>query len=284
MELYRFVCEKELYEIQEKEILRLWSPKKWGVNESIMTEIFGFNTDSSKEAVFTRVKQFIESYLEIFNISKPIKSSNEMVNWDLAEDRIYYDVYTNLLIMFNLNLCSYCQCWSLNPQVSKHINLSNSDKYVARLLSEGNIEREVVILTPKGEELKGYARFFKVVYKPYGYNKAIKTILNSFKESDRKLTHLLCTLQEKHVNQKEYRLMVTLDELHFNKIGSFSSYIYQKYNKSVIGSVDDLAEALMLRANIINDFIKNQLMHKAGEDTYVTIKIPNGFITKIEKI
>lgn len=48
MELYRFVCEKELYEIQEKEILRLWSPKKWGVNESIMTEIFGFNTDSSK--------------------------------------------------------------------------------------------------------------------------------------------------------------------------------------------------------------------------------------------
>ena len=61
MELYRFVCEKELYEIQEKEILRLWSPKKWGVNESIMTEIFGFNTDSSKEAVFTRVKQFIES-------------------------------------------------------------------------------------------------------------------------------------------------------------------------------------------------------------------------------
>lgn len=154
MELYRFVCEKELYEIQEKEILRLWSPKKWGVNESIMTEIFGFNTDSSKEAVFIRVKQFIESYLEIFNISKPIKSPNEMVNWDLAEDRIYYDAYTDLLIMFNLNLCSYCQCWSLNPQVSKHINL-NSDEYVARLLSEGNIEREVLILTQKGEELKG---------------------------------------------------------------------------------------------------------------------------------
>lgn len=284
MELYRFICEKELCEIQEIEALRLWSPKKWGVNESIMTEIFGFNTDSSKEDVFIRVKQFIESYLEIFNISKPIKSSNEMVNWDLAEDRIYYDVYTDLLIMLNLNLCSYCQCWSLNPQVSKHINLSNSDKYVARLLSEGNIEREVVILTPKGEELKGYARFFKVVYKPYGYSKAIKTILNSFKESDRKLTHLLCTLQEKHINQEEYRLMVTLDELHFNKIGSFSSYIYQKYNNSVIGSVDDLAEALILQANAINDFINDRLIYKTGEQTCITLKIPNGFITKIVKI
>lgn len=283
MELYRFICEKELCEIQEKKILRLWSPKKWGVNESIMTEIFGFNTDSSKEAVFIRVKQFIESYLEIFNISKPIKSPNEMVNWDLAEDRIYYDVYTDLLIMLNLNLCSYCQCWSLNPQVSKHINL-NSDKYVARLLSEGNIEREVLILTPKGEELKGYARFSKVVYKPYGYSKAIKTILNSFKESDRKLTHLLCTLQEKHIDQEEYRLMVTLDELHFNKIGSFSSYIYQKYNKSVIGSVDDLAEALILQANAINDFINDRLIYKTCDQTYITLKISNGFINKTEKI
>ena len=43
MKIYRYISQKELDEIKNKKIFRLWQPKKWGLNESIITEVFGFN-------------------------------------------------------------------------------------------------------------------------------------------------------------------------------------------------------------------------------------------------
>ena len=45
-----------------------------------------------------------------------------------------------------------------------------------------------------------------------------------------------------------------------------------------------IAETLILQANTINDFINDRLIYKTGEQTYITLKISNGFINKTEKI
>lgn len=262
MKIYRYISQKELDEIKNKKMFRLWQPKKWGLNESIITEVFGFNQTNKEydvDKIKKRIKKFIISYIQSSDYKIPICPFDAVYSPQTTNvfDYTFYNIYTDISIMFNLSCNVFCSCWTTesNPYFFPHYKLG--EKNVAQLIGNSEIYSEKIILYDlDGNEYKGILQTKEVVYKDFSYSNSFDVIFDEFKK-DRNLKTLFCTLQTNHIKQKEYRMIFTPDFLDAENVGSFSNFILSKYNKIVVGSLDDLVDALIERIKVLEEYINS---------------------------
>jgi len=262
MKIYRYISQKELDEIKNKKMFRLWQPKKWGLNESIITEVFGFNQSNKEynlDKIKKRIKKFIISYMQSSDYKIPTCPFDTIYVPKKANafDDTFYNVYTEISIMFNLSCNVFCSCWTTESNSYLFPQYKRGEKNVAQLISNSEIYSENIILFDlDGNEYKGILQTKQVVYKDFSYANSFDIIFNEFKK-DRNLKTLFCTLQTNHIKQKEYRMIFTPDFLNAENVGSFSNFILSKYNKIVVGSLDDLVDALIERIKTLEKYINS---------------------------
>lgn len=259
MILYRSICKQEYDSLINDNKIIFKHPKKWGCNESILTEMFGFNKPTDEKTIKKRVEEFVKKYLE------------------RDKALTYYDAYTEIMIMFILSLYHYCQCWSEDKHINGNVNLPNSDKDYAILKANDNINQEIKIKLKNGLETTGRLRLVKVDYVDYGYSNSIEEIIKSFDLSERIFTKFISTLQNKHNYQKEHRLILMLDDYDFRMVGSLSNHPKNEITKEY--NIDDLVNALISQSNRIYE----QVQQKLSNIDYVEIDENKVFKGKIQK-
>lgn len=159
--------------------------------------------------------------------------------------------------MFNLSCNVFCSCWTTESNPHIFPQYKRGEKNVAQLIGNSEIYSENIILYDlDGNEYKGILQTKDVVYKDFSYSNSFDIIFDEFKK-DRNLKTLFCTLQANHIKQKEYRMIFTPDFLDAKNVDSFSNFILSKYNKIVVGSLDDLVDALIERIKVLEEYINS---------------------------
>lgn len=282
MFLFRSVSKKEYDLFKSKGELILWHPKKWGVNESVMTEVFGLNKKYKEDYTKKRVRELVEFYMKANGLSESLEPADKTIDNCYDENNIYYNLYTDILNMFTVSLYNYCQCWSEDKGIENFVNISGSDDHYATFKTTNQINEKIDITFKDGRKSSGRLRLLKVDYKDYTHKKLIEELIKSFNSSERIFTSLICTLQEKHSKQMEHRLIITLDDIKFVSTGSFANYTKKKYGVATVGCIDDLVKALIIQANIIYESINKQFYD--DDNFYITINANDTFLDEIKII
>ena len=188
MKIYRYISQKESDEIRNKKIFRLWQPKKWGLNESIITEIFGFNQTNQKndvDKIKRRIKKFIISYMRSADYKIPTCPFDIICVPQKANtfDYTFYNVYTDISIMFNLSSNVFCSCWTTESNPYLFQKYTRGEKNVTQLVGNSDIYSENIILFDlDGNEYKGILQTKEVVYKDFSYSNSFDIIFDEFKK------------------------------------------------------------------------------------------------------
>lgn len=271
MKIYRYVSQDELDEIKEKKVFRLWDPKKWGKNEGVISRILEkIDVENNNKII-----DLIESTAAINNLDLNSNYYGITKFYDESLDKVYCDIYTEILHYYKLCITSFCQCWTTSEK-DFNIKLDNYSKYVARIEAE-TFEQQIVTLNNNYEK-DWIFRFSKVNYRNYSYSENVNEIIKNFNNNGRKFTYFIKTLQEKHSDQNEIRLTATLDDL--NIYGSKLVFPWYKYYDRDF-NLDDLANDLHEMALDLMENYDNFCFYDVN-DRYIHYKIPENFIKDIK--
>lgn len=296
MEIYRYITADEKEDIIKNKRLQLWQPSRWGKNESVITQIFNFQgiKHYDRDNPFRSKREYRDTILQIkklvFHYIKAFYSDRDLIGVPPdtecddgnSSHSLYYDVYTDLMLMLNLSYYTYCKSWSTERDNFDDTQFAGADENnVAYIVADSTIPEKVTLVDEVGHEYQGVARFAPVQYIDFAWSTAPPAIIDSFKKSNRNLSALLGTLQAKYSRQKEYRLIISPNFYDFSAICSFGSYVYQKYDKYVVGDDSDLANALLINAIKIKKYTDSLFIADTQGYKSLFLNLPDGFIKGI---
>lgn len=273
MKIYRFVCEKELEEITVQNKIRLWDPKKWGKNEGVLSRILEKKDEISNKKIIELIN--IVARNEDLNLNS---QREEIIN-DFKDslEKVYCDLYTEILNYYRIYLSSFCQCWTKNIN-TLNINLDGYENYAALIEAE-SFNQCKIELDNNGIRKEWILRFSDVNYREYSYSDNIQEIINEFNKNGRKFTYFIKTLQNKHIDQNEIRLTATLNDNNF--YGDLLTFGYLKYGNTL--NINNLADSLHdMSLNLLDNY--NKFCLNDNGNRFIYCDIPQGFITNIKEL
>lgn len=245
-------------------------PRHWGVNESVITEIFGFNKKLNESQIKKRIKKFVICYMETNGFVTPSKDKFDKVDWNDERDRVFHDMQTEIGNMICLTFMTFCQCWSKSSNIKSELpSLEQETKVICKNF---DLSIDHIVLNVDGKT--AYLRAKAVTYSQFTYGSFIEKTIIRFC-SDRKLTRLLDLVKKTHENQQEVRFFVTFEPLHYINWSYSMGYMVQRYSDvDMIGDIDDLVESLYIQATHAKLWYEKYFNVK---DDSIYIKIENYF-------
>ena len=245
-------------------------PRHWGTNESVITEIFGFNKHLGEKEIKKRIKKFVNCYMETNDIPIPKKNKFDYVDWNNLNDRVFHDMQTEIGNMVCLSFMTFCQCWSRTPDIEDKLPEAE-DKYVL-IEKEFNLDKNYLVLYDKDK--KAYLRSKPVTYSQFTYGTLIIKTIQHF-STDRNLIELFDLVKDKYEGQQEIRFFLTFEPHYYINWSYSMGYMMQKYsNPDYIGDIDDLVDSLYVQAKFAKEWYEK--FFKVENDS-IYIKIDDFF-------
>lgn len=272
MKIYRYICKDEYKEIIEKNILRFWDPTKWGVNEGSIQRVLEKRDEKDNRKIIELIK-LVAKFANMDLNTKPYK---ETLNYKNSIERIYCDIYTELVIYYKLCITSFCQCWTKNPE-NVDVKLNSQKKYIARIEWETS-NQKIETLDNNGKKLDWIIRNSEVFYKDYSYKDNIEDIIKNFNENGRKFSYFIKTIQNKHHDQNEIRFTATLTDLNIK--GNKLTFPLYKYDDKGV-TIDDLANELHEMSMDMKKHYED-ICFKQNDNRYIYVNAPKDFVKSIK--